>query len=111
MLLELLHVKKVCKELSAGDFSKPYKGESEKMLNELRNRAVCVPWRLCVLFIDEIESCVADRSSEKENVDKSFIGVFLSILDGPKALHNLKIIGTTNLRDIIDSAIMRRLEK
>ena len=42
--------------MAAGDFNKGIVGDSEKMLNEIAERALLVPWLMCVLLIDEIET-------------------------------------------------------
>lgn len=97
--------------MAAGEFQKGIVGDSEKMLMALANRAKMVPWEMCVLIIDEIDSLAPNRNDPK-NKGKStdLLGVFLSLLDGAKFTPNLKIIASTNLRDSMDDAFMRRME-
>ena len=38
------------------------------------------------------------------------LGVFLAVMDGSKATPNLKIFASTNLREKMDSAFLRRME-
>jgi SpoVK/Ycf46/Vps4 family AAA+-type ATPase len=97
--------------MAAGEFQRGIVGDSEKMLVALANRAKLIPWEMCVLMIDEIDSLAPNRN-DPSNKGKStdLLGVFLSVLDGAKKTKNLKIIASTNLRDKMDDAFMRRME-
>lgn len=63
-----------------------------------------------IIFIDEIDSLAARRievgTSGEREVQRTFMQL-LSEIDGFKPLGNVKIIGCTNRRDILDPAIMR----
>jgi hypothetical protein len=60
-------------------------GDSERMLNEIAERAQLIPWETCFLLVDEIDSMVPDRTSDSgKNKDSGLLGVFLAILDGAK---------------------------
>lgn len=48
-LCEALEIAMVCSPLAAGDFNKPYVGDSEAMINALVARARRIPWQ--VLFV------------------------------------------------------------
>ena len=66
---------------------------------------------MCVLLIDEIDSLAQNRSlKENKKKDSSLLGVFLSILDGSKYTPNLKIFASTNLKNNMDEAFLRRME-
>ena len=39
-------------------------GDSERMLNEIAERAQLIPWETCFLLVDEIDSMVPDRTSD-----------------------------------------------
>ena len=62
-----------------------------------------------IVFIDEIDSLAANRielgTSGEREVQRTFMQ-FLAEIDGFKPLDNVKIIGCTNRRDILDPAIM-----
>lgn len=47
--------------MAAGDFNKGIVGDSERMLNELAERAKSVPWEMLILIIDEIDSLAPNR--------------------------------------------------
>ena len=48
---------------AAGDFNKGIVGDSERMLNEIADRAKLIPWETCFLLVDEIESLAPDRTA------------------------------------------------
>jgi len=99
--------------MAAGDIKKGIVGDSERTLNAIADRARLVPWDTCVILIDEIDSLVPDRESQKNQQgsnNNDLIGVFLSLMDGAKVVKNLKVIGTTNLLNSIDAAMRRRLD-
>jgi SpoVK/Ycf46/Vps4 family AAA+-type ATPase len=98
--------------MAAGDFSKGIVGDSERMLNAIAARAQLIPWEMCIMLIDEIDSLAPNRSDPNNsgNNSSSLLGVFLAILDGSKATPNLKIFASTNLREKMDEAFLRRME-
>jgi len=98
--------------MAAGDLKKGIVGDSERTINAIANRARIVPWQMCILFIDEIDSLAPDRKAPAGgNVsNQDLLSVILAILDGNKTTENLKIIATTNLLNKIDSAFLRRIE-
>lgn len=86
-LCELLGVTFAAPPMAAGDFNKGIVGDSERMLNEIADRANLVPWEMCVLLIDEIDTLAPNRmdpSSQSGNKGGDLLGVFLAILDGSK---------------------------
>ena len=81
------------------------------MLNHIAERAHLIPWETCFLLVDEIDSLAPDRTGDTgQGKDSSLLGVFLAVMDGAKATPNLKIFATTNLREKMDSAFLRRME-
>ena len=98
----------VAPPMAAGDFSKGIVGDSEKMINCIANRARVIPWEICIMLIDEIDNLAPDRKNS--NNDDSLLGVFLAILDGTKTTPNLKIFASTNLKEKMDAAFLRRME-
>jgi proteasome regulatory subunit len=83
-------------------------GEGAKLVKEIfelaRRKAPSI------VFIDEIDSLAASRmelgTSGEREVNRTFMQL-LAELDGFKPLDNVKIIGATNRKDILDSAILR----
>jgi len=63
-----------------------------------------------IIFIDEIDAIAATRmelgTSGEREVQRTFMQL-LAEIDGFKDLDNIKIIGCTNRRDILDNAITR----
>lgn len=112
--------KSLCEELgvvfatapmAAGDLKKGIVGDSEKTINEIAMRCKLVPWEMCVVLIDEIDSLAPDRTAENASTgSQDLIGVLLATLDGSKETKNMKIIASTNLLDKIDKAFLRRME-
>jgi len=97
--------------MAAGDLKKGIQGDSEKTINEIAMRCKLVPWEMCVLLIDEIDSLAPDRTAEKSSTgSQDLIGVLLATLDGSKETKNMKIIASTNLLNKIDKAFLRRME-
>lgn len=99
--------------MAAGDIKKGIQGDSERTLNAIADRARLVPWETCAIFIDELDSVVPDRNSQRNNQGSSgndLIGVFLSLIEGSKVVKNMKVFGTTNLLHTIDEAMRRRLD-
>ena len=48
-----------------GDFNKGIVGDSERMLNEIADRAQLIPWETCFLLVDEIDSLAPDRTGSQ----------------------------------------------
>ena len=63
-----------------------------------------------IIFIDELDAIAATRidvgTSGEREVQRTFMQL-LAEIDGFKPLDNVKIIGCTNRRDILDTAILR----
>ncbi len=83
-------------------------GEGAKLVKEIfqlaRERAPSI------IFIDELDAIAAQRidigTSGEREVQRTFMQL-LAEIDGFKPLDNVKIIGCTNRRDILDTAIIR----
>jgi AAA+ superfamily predicted ATPase len=61
MLCKYLNIFQVVPPLAAGDFNKGIVGDAERMLNEIAERAKLIPWEMCVVMIDEIDSLAPNR--------------------------------------------------
>jgi len=83
-------------------------GEGAKLVKEIfefaRKKAPAI------IFIDEIDALAAKRievgTSGEREVNRTFMQL-LAELDGFKPLDNVKIIGATNRKDILDPAVIR----
>lgn len=83
-------------------------GEGAKLVKEIfqlaREKAPSI------VFIDELDAIAATRidvgTSGEREVQRTFMQL-LSEIDGFKPLDNVKIIGCTNRRDILDTAVTR----
>jgi proteasome regulatory subunit len=95
-------------EIVASELVQKFIGEGAKLVKEIfelaREKAPSV------VFIDEIDALAAKRievgTSGEREVQRTFMQ-FLAELDGFKPLDNVKIIGATNRKDILDPAIIR----
>ncbi len=101
-------------EVVGSELVQKFIGEGAKLVKEIfqmaREKAPAI------IFIDELDALAAKRvdigTSGEREVQRTFMQL-LSEIDGFKGLGNVKIIGCTNRKDILDPAIMRpgRLER
>jgi SpoVK/Ycf46/Vps4 family AAA+-type ATPase len=104
-----LGVLMVSEPLAAGELNRPYVGESERILVALCTRCHRVPYAMCCISIDEIDSLAPkrDEDSSEGKVDK--ISVLLSLIEGIKDVPNLMILCATNRLHMMDEAFLRRM--
>ena len=95
--------------LAAGELNRPLVGESERVIIALASRCHRVPYAMCCLSIDEIDSLAPkrDEDSSEGKIDK--ISVLLSLIDGIKDIPNLMIFCATNRLHMMDEAFLRRM--
>ncbi len=96
--------------LAAGELNRPYVGESERILVALCTRCHRIPYAMCCISIDEIDSLAPkrDEDSSEGKVDK--ISVLLSLIEGIKDVPNLMILCATNRLHMMDEAFLRRMQ-
>jgi proteasome regulatory subunit len=95
-------------EIVASELVQKFIGEGAKLVKDIfklaREKAPAI------IFIDEIDALAAKRidlgTSGEREVQRTFMQ-FLAEIDGFKNLDNVKIIGCTNRKDILDPAILR----
>src|SRR3989344_65370 len=95
-------------EVVGSELVQKFIGEGAKLVKEIfefaRRKAPSI------IFIDEIDALAAKRievgTSGEREVNRTFMQL-LAELDGFKPLDNVKIIGATNRKDILDPAIIR----
>ncbi len=101
-------------EIVGSELVQKFIGEGAKMVKDVfvlaREKSPSI------IFIDELDSIAAKRielgTSGEREVQRTFMQL-LAEIDGFKNLGNVKIIGCTNRKDILDPAILRpgRLER
>lgn len=95
-------------EVVGSELVQKFIGEGAKMVSEIfelaRKKAPSI------VFIDELDSLAAKRveigTSGEREVNRTFMQL-LAEIDGFEPLGNVKIIGATNRKDILDPAIIR----
>ncbi len=95
-------------EIVGSELVQKFIGEGAKLIKEIfqlaREKAPAI------VFIDEIDALAAKRielgTSGEREVQRTFMQL-LAELDGFKSLDNVKIIGCTNRKDILDPALIR----
>jgi proteasome regulatory subunit len=95
-------------EVVGSELVQKFIGEGAKLIKDIfelaRKKAPSI------VFIDEIDALAAKRvelgTSGEREVNRTFMQL-LAELDGFKPLDNVKIIGATNRKDILDPAITR----
>ena len=99
----------VSQPLAAGELNRPLVGESERILIALCSRSYHIPYAMCCVSIDEIDSLAPKRheDSSEGKVDK--ISVLLSLIEGIKDVPNLMIFSATNRLHMMDEAFLRRM--
>lgn len=95
-------------ELVGSELVQKFIGEGAKLVRELFEMAKAkAP---SIIFIDELDSIAAKRielgTSGEREVQRTFMQL-LAEIDGFNNLDNVKVIGCTNRKDILDHAILR----
>lgn len=95
-------------EVVGSELVQKFIGEGAKLVKEIFDLAR--EKSPSIIFIDEIDSLAANRievgTSGEREVQRTFMQL-LAEIDGFKHLDNVKIIGCTNRKDILDPAITR----
>ena len=95
-------------EVVGSELVQKFIGEGAKLIKEIFQLAR--ERNPTIIFIDEIDALAAKRieigTSGEREVQRTFMQ-FLAEIDGFKHLGNVKVIGCTNRKDILDPAILR----
>jgi len=95
--------------LSASNFMKELVGGAKGTVEGYFNRALLSPHLICSLAIDEIDPLIQRRESGGGNKGSDeTISKFLSMMGGNECVPNLLVLGSTNLFNKIDDAMVRR---
>lgn len=82
-----------------------YYGEAEGRLRGIFEKAAkAAP---CIIFIDEIDSLVPDRSKVEGEVEKRLVAQLLSLMDGFAHTQGVIVLAATNRPDHLDPALRR----
>ncbi|VEU24140.1 DEKNAAC105471 [Brettanomyces naardenensis] len=84
-------------------------GESNKLVDALFSLANKI--QPCIVFIDEIDSFLRERSSMDHEMTAMLKAEFMTLWDGLTSSGRVMILGATNRPSDIDSAFMRRMPK
>jgi transitional endoplasmic reticulum ATPase len=95
--------------LAAGELNRPYVGESERVLVALCTRCNRIPYAMCCISIDEIDSLAPKRDDDSSEGKIDKISVLLSLIEGIKDVPNLMILCATNRLHMMDEAFLRRM--
>ena len=95
-------------EVVGSELVQKFIGEGAKLVKEIfelaRKKAPAI------VFIDELDALAAKRievgTSGEREVNRTFMQM-LAEIDGFKSLDNVKVIGATNRKDILDPAVIR----
>jgi proteasome regulatory subunit len=95
-------------EIVGSEIVQKFIGDGAKLIKEIFQLAKAKS--PAIVFIDELDALCAKRielgTSGEREVQRTFMQL-LAELDGFKSLDNVKIIGCTNRKDILDPAILR----
>lgn len=84
-------------------------GESNKMADAIFSLANKL--QPCIIFIDEIDSFLRERSSSEHEVSALLKAEFMTLWDGLTSNGRIMVMGATNRQNDIDLAFMRRMPK
>jgi SpoVK/Ycf46/Vps4 family AAA+-type ATPase len=85
-----------------------YCGEGLKQLTAVFSLAKKV--KPCVLFFDEIDGFMSKRSGMDQTHTNTMKTTFLTCMDSVQDEWNILVIATTNRKDTLDPALLRRLD-
>ena len=95
--------------LTGAQLNRRYVGESEQIIVALVSRCHLIPYATCCLAFDEIDALAPNRTKESSEGKIDKLSVLLTYIGGINDVSNLTIFGTTNRRDMIDKAFLRRM--
>ena len=99
----------VAPAIAAGDLDRPLVGQSERVITDLCMRCHRIPYLMCCLSIDEIDSLAPKRTEKSKDGDASRLSVLLSVIEGIKDVRNLMFFCATNRINTMDEAFLRRM--
>ncbi|CAM4929864.1 unnamed protein product [Rotaria socialis] len=104
-----LGINMVTPPIAAGELDRPLVGESERIISDICMRCHRLPYLMCCVSIDEIDSLAPKRTNNASHSDVSKLSVLLSVIDGIKDVRNLMFFCATNRIHMMDEAFLRRM--
>eukprot|EP01135_Chromosphaera_perkinsii_P006810 Nk52_evm11s598 gene=Nk52_evmTU11s598 len=103
--------KSVFFSISASSLTSKWVGESEKLVRTLFQ--VATELQPSIIFIDEIDSILTERSEKEHEASRRLKTEFLVAFDGvtSSAKDRVLVMGATNRPQELDEAVLRRLPK
>ncbi len=100
----------IVKFVNGPELSSKFVGETEANMREIFN-VTDNPDKLHIIIMDEIDAIGRKRGTGSTHDDKALTQL-LTLIDGLNETNNLLVIGITNRKDVLDSALIRsgRLE-
>jgi len=96
--------------LSLADLKSGYVGQSGENVKALWQKARSQP--RAVIFVDECEAVFGRRGGiHTDSFVEEIVAAFLAQWDGFERSHQVWVVGATNRRDLIDSALLSRFEE
>lgn len=109
-LSKRMGISMVAPPLAAGELNRSLVGESERIINDICMRCHRVPYLMCCVSIDEIDSLAPKRTNDTSDGNVAKLSVLLSVIDGIKDVPNLMIFCATNRLHMMDEAFLRRMQ-
>lgn len=102
----------VIKKVNGPELSSKFYGETESKVRSIFDDARKNPNQLHVIIFDEIDAIGRKRGGSGGTHDDKVLTQLLTMIDGLDAMNNIIVIGITNRKDVLDSALLRagRLE-
>lgn len=102
----------VITKINGPELSSKFYGESESNVRKIFDEAKSNPTKLHIIIFDEIDAVGRKRGSSGGNHDDKVLTQLLTMIDGLDSATNVLIIGITNRKDVLDTALTRagRLE-
>jgi ATP-dependent 26S proteasome regulatory subunit len=85
-------------------------GESERIISDICMRCHRIPYLMCCVSIDEINSLTSKRKDDSSDGNVAKLSVLLSVIDGVKDVPNLMIFCAINRLHMMDEAFLRRMQ-
>ncbi|KAG2370739.1 hypothetical protein C9374_014262, partial [Naegleria lovaniensis] len=107
---DLIGLYQVVPPISSTEVNRSLVGETEKLLLDMCNRATLIPHLAACITIDEIDNLAPKRNDDSNSQGKKdALSILLAVIGGIKDVENLVFLASTNYRNNIDDAFLRRM--
>lgn len=102
----------VIKKVNGPELTSKFYGETESNVRSIFDDARKNPKQLHVIIFDEIDAIGRKRGGTGGTHDDKVLTQLLTMIDGLDTMNNIIVIGITNRKDVLDTALLRagRLE-